>query len=219
MEDGALQVESVQTASRARKPRMERLSRALIRIGREATGERITIGDLLAALQGRAFGALMFVFAAPNMLPSPPGLAGVLGLPLLVLSTLLMMGRDPWLPDFIARRSIATEAYRSMVERATPWIRRAERLLRHRLDLFTSAPAQRLIGGLILFVTIVLLIPVPFGNLLPSFAITVLALGLLGRDGVWIIGGIFASVVATAWVGVLGYALVKSAIFVVLNAF
>lgn len=201
------------------RPPHERLSRTLTRIAGEAAGDRITLGDLLAALQGRAFGALMLVFAFPNILPSPPGLAGVLGLPLVVLSALMVAGRDPWLPPFIARRGLATVTFQKMVDRGTPWIMRAERLLQHRLPVLTTPPAQRAIGLLCLLLSLVLMLPVPFGNLMPSLAICVLALGLLERDGAWVLGGVVAAAGAVVWVGALGYALVKSAVFLFLNAF
>jgi hypothetical protein len=197
----------------------ESLSRTLTRIAAEATGDRITLGDLLAALKARAYGAMMIVFAFPNILPSPPGLAAVLGLPLVVLSALMIAGRDPWLPQFIARRGLATATFRNLVERGQPWIERAERLLRIRLRALTSGIGQRGIGLLCFVLSLLLMLPVPFGNLAPSLAICVLSLGLLERDGVWVMAGVLVSVGASLWVGALGYALVKSAIFVFLNAF
>ena len=213
------QAEDAAVGETAGKPRYERLSLVLTRIAREAQGDRITLGDLLAALQVRAFGAMLLVFAFPNMLPSPPGLAAVLGLPLVVLSALMATGRDPWLPDFIARRGIATATFRTMVDRATPWIQRAERLLRHRLQYLTSGLGQRAIGALCLLLALVLMLPVPFGNLMPALAISVLSLGLLERDGAWVMGGVVVAAGAFLWVGALAYALVKSALFLLLNAF
>jgi hypothetical protein len=212
--------ETVQTGvAAAKKPRHERLSRALVRIAREAKGDRITLGDLLAALRERAYGAMLLVFAFPNMLPSPPGLAAVLGLPLVVLSALMMTGRDPWLPDFIARRGLTAANFRNMINRAIPWIKRAERLLRHRLLPVTGRLGQRAIGALCLLLALVLMLPVPFGNLMPALAISVLSLGLLERDGAWVLGGVVISAGAFLWVGALAYALVKSTLFLLLNAF
>ncbi|MDZ4160677.1 MAG: exopolysaccharide biosynthesis protein, partial [Burkholderiales bacterium] len=49
------------------------LSVVLFRLAHDTTRNRITIGDLLEALGDRAIGALMFFFAAPNILPVPPG--------------------------------------------------------------------------------------------------------------------------------------------------
>lgn len=196
-----------------------RLSEMLETIAADETRDSISFGDLLATLHGRAFGALMIIFAFPNILPSPPGLAGVLGLPLVILSAQMMMGRRPWLPPFIARRSLPRAKLQALFTRATPWLARAERLLRHRLTPLTTAPAQRAIGLVCLILSLVLILPVPFGNMLPSIAICLFALGVLERDGVWIIGGLLFSVLAVGFVGGMAYAVIKSAIFVVMNAF
>lgn len=200
------------------KPAARKLSEILQDIAQNGIADRISVGDLLHALESRAFGALLLVFAFPNMLPSPPGLAGILGLPLVVLSMQLMLGRTPWLPPFIANRSITKNAFVTLVTRAIPWIERAERMLKHRLWVMVSPPAQRFLGALCLFLSLVLILPIPFGNMFPSLAICILALGLLERDGAWIVAGCIAAVIATTIVGSLAYALVKSAIFLIVKA-
>ena len=81
-----------------------RLSDVLTAIASDETRERIAIGDLLAAMQERAFGPLMLVFALPNVLPTPPGTSTVLGAPLIFLTAQLALGRNPWLPPLISRR-------------------------------------------------------------------------------------------------------------------
>ena len=67
--------------------------------------------------------------------------------------------------------------------------------------------------------SIALSLPVPLGNLMPSAAICVIALALLERDGLWVLIGLATTVAAFAWVGGMAYALIKSALFVVMNAF
>jgi hypothetical protein len=44
------------------------------------------VAELLETAGDRAFGALMFVFALPNVVPTPPGVSAALGLPLIVLA-------------------------------------------------------------------------------------------------------------------------------------
>src|SRR3989338_11279386 len=75
-----------------------RMSELLKSIAADSTQERITIADLLSAMEGRAFGALLLLFAFPNILPSPPGLAGVLGVPLVYLASQLILWRRPFFP-------------------------------------------------------------------------------------------------------------------------
>lgn len=201
------------------KPPRRKLSEILQSVADEPGEARINVGDLLAAMDGRAFGALILVFAFPNILPAPPGVAGILGLPLIYLSTQLMLGHAPWLPKFIANRSLTREAFSGLVTRISPWLGRAERMLKQRLWVLVSPPAERVVGAVCLFLSLVLILPIPFGNMLPAVALSVMALGILERDGLWILGGLIAAVVATGIVGSVAYALIKSAIFVVMGAF
>ncbi len=205
--------------SKGRPVRRKRLSEILAGLARTEGANSISVGDLLRGMDGRAFGALLLIFAFPNILPSPPGLAGVLGLPLIYLSAQMMMGRSPWLPPFIDRRGISRESFKALIDRANPFLERAERLLRARLMMLTSPLAERFLGALCLALSLVLILPIPLGNLLPALSLSIIALGVLERDGIWIIGGVLMSIAAFFWVGGLAYALVKSAIFLIVNAF
>ncbi len=200
-------------------PRPARLSDILSALAEDVSRDRVAIADMLETMRGRAFGALLMIFAFPNILPSPPGLAGILGLPLMFLSAQMMLGMRPWLPAFIARRSMPRSAFAAMVVRVNPWLERAERLLKSRLRLLASPLAQRGIGALCLILAIALALPIPFANLAPALAICLIGLGVLERDGLWIVIGFLAAAGALLYVAGLGYALVKTAIFVIGNAF
>lgn len=58
---------------RKKKPRL-RLSDLLNKIVNDESRPAITIGDLLREMDGRAFGALILIFAFPNALPDRRGL-------------------------------------------------------------------------------------------------------------------------------------------------
>jgi hypothetical protein len=188
------------------------LSTLLTRIAADETRERISIGDLLIALQDRAIGALIFVFAIPNTLPMPPGMSSILGAPLLFLTAQLTLGRRPWLPKFIASRSLERAHFAAVVVRIAPWVARAERLLRPRIEVLTRPPFEYLVGAICLVQAIVLFLPIPMGNIPPAVAICLFALAILERDGLWVLIGVCATIVSfvIAW-GVL-YALFRSAV-------
>ncbi|MDO8320804.1 exopolysaccharide biosynthesis protein, partial [Rhodoferax sp.] len=59
------------------------LSTILWELSADTRRERIAISDLLVALGDRATGALIFIFAFPNVLPTPPGTSTILGAPLI----------------------------------------------------------------------------------------------------------------------------------------
>jgi hypothetical protein len=160
-------------------------------------------------------GALLFLFAFPNVHPTPPGTSTVLGAPLVFLAAQLAFGRKPWLPAVIASRSMTRADFASLVRRIGPWLARIDGLLRPRLTLLTLPPMRYLVGLVCLLLSLVLVLPIPLGNVLPALAISLLALGMLESDGLWIIAGMVAAALATIVVSGVVFAIVKAAIFLV----
>ncbi|MBB3773206.1 hypothetical protein FHS55_003837 [Angulomicrobium tetraedrale] len=190
-----------------------RLSQILNRIASDSTQERIAIGDFLRVLQERAFGPLLLIFALPNVIPTPPGTSTVLGAPLVFLTLQLALGRSPWLPPLISRRSIARKDFAAFVAKATPWLARAERLLRPRLGLFAHPPAEYLVGFICFVLAVVLILPIPLGNMLPALAICILALGILERDGIWILIGAVVAIASLGLVSGVIWAFMKAGLY------
>ncbi|WP_431860296.1 exopolysaccharide biosynthesis protein [Azospirillum sp.] len=172
-------------------------------------GERITLGDLVRILGDRAFGAMVLLLAIPNVLPVP-GLSTVTGLPIVLIAAQLMFGRaQPWLPRRLAAASMEREGFLHVLRRAHPrmqWIE--DRLLRARLPALTSPVAERFIGAAMVVLAAVLALPIVFGNQPPAFALALLALGLIEKDGAFIVAGLVAGAVAIAIVAavVFGFA-------------
>ena len=186
---------SESTVDSAPRPRERRLSEVLTTIANDASRETITVADIRDAMGDRAFGALLFVFALPNALPvNAPGVSTVLGTPLLFLAAQLICGlRVPWLPGFVIARSVKRLSFARAIALAAPWIRRAERLLRPRLRLLASRGFDRVVGLVCAVLAVVLMLPIPFGNMPPAVAICILALALLEEDGLATLVGLAAA--------------------------
>lgn len=196
------------------------LSAALIGIVRNATASRISVGDLLAALQDRALSGLILVFAATNVVPTPPGTSTVLGIPLIFLTAQLAIGREgPWLPRWIAERSLDRLHFTAVIERLAPWFARAERLFRPRLAILTGGPAKQLLGVVCLLLSGILILPIPLGNMLPALAICLIALAVLERDGVAVALGLTVAAGSVAVVSGVFYAFLVSARLVLARVF
>jgi hypothetical protein len=191
------------------------LSAMLHILAQDDSRERIAVSDLLEALGDRALAALLFVFAVPNVLPVPPGTSTILGAPLVFLAAQLAFGRKPWLPAVIARRTMTRADFAALVQRIGPWLARAERLLRPRAMGLALPPMEYLVGLVCLLLAIVLVLPVPLGNMLPALAISLLALGILERDGLWILAGLVTGVASAVVVSGVVFAMVKAAVFFV----
>jgi len=197
----------------------DRLSAILIAIAEAEDKERISVGDLLEALKRRALGALMFIFAVPTALPMPPGVSAVLGAPLLFLTIQLMLGMQPWLPKLITERSLSRVDFHRVVRTVAPWLARAEGVMRPRLTFLAHRPFVYLLGFASFAMAFILFLPIPLGNMLPSVAICIMALGLLERDGVWIVLGLLVAVASVVIVWGVFWAIIFGSLYVLSNWF
>lgn len=189
------------------------LSELLARIAADESRDRVSMGDLLEIAGDRAFGALLFVFALPNVVPTPPGVSAMLGLPLVLLSAQFLWGRrTPWLPRVIASRSMARADFAELISRMAPLLRRFERVLKPRWSFLVSAVAERVLGLGLLLLAVILFLPIPLGNMLPAAAICILSLALIEHDGLASLLGILLGVLAVIVVWGALFALAKAAL-------
>lgn len=165
---------------------------------------RVSLGDLIAALGDRSFVPLMIIFALPNVFFFVPGSSVITGLPLIFVSLQLVRGRPSvWLPEMLNLRSIEHASFVRIVSRAIPWIEWVERMARPRLWPIRRVAAERIVGLASLLMAIFMFLPIPFANSLPAVSVIMLALGLSERDGLWLAGGLTASLASIAIVAAI----------------
>jgi hypothetical protein len=195
-----------QEEGREKPPKARRLSDIVRNID---TSTDVTLGTLVDSLGERAFGALMFVFAVPNVLPTPPGTSAILGLPLVILTFQVMMGRQSlWLPETVRKRTISRNLLQSFVAKMLPVMAKLERILRPRFGLIVASNAAERVIGLVTFpLALVLFLPIPFGNILPAAAVSCIALGLAERDGLAVAMGYVLGLASVALLGAISSAL------------
>ena len=179
------------------RPAPERASEILARLAQTQL-ESVNVGTLLEALKDRSFGIILILFALPNaILP----VAWVLGTPILLFAIQMTMGRqEPWLPAFMKRPQLSRETFVKLMEFVSRYLAIIESWLKPRWYWLTTNRMERVIGAYLVFLTVVLLVPVPFGNALPSFGIAIIAAGLLEKDGAAIIVGAIVGLIGTVYI-------------------
>jgi hypothetical protein len=183
-------------------PRAVRVSELLDQID-DLPGRKVAVADIVTAFGDRAFGALMFVFAAPLVLPMPPGVSALLGAPLIFITGQWMLGRKTlWLPKALLDRNISKNDFRSLSQKLKPYLEKLERRLRPRLTFMYNPFGDRLVGLLCFLLALIVFLPIPFGNMLPSLAIAAFAIGGAERDG---LAAIFGWVTAILSIAVLWF--------------
>jgi hypothetical protein len=163
--------------------------------------QTISLGEMIDALGASALAGLILVFGLACILPLPPGATTVFGLPLVFLAPQLLFDQPrPWLPRRLRERRMSMADLRGALQRMAPWLSRMEALSRPRLGFAVGVYSRRLIGVICTAFALVLILPIPLGNMLPAAAVSVFSLALIQRDGVIAVAGY---AVAAASVGVL----------------
>lgn len=178
------------------------LSQLLAQIVQEHRGDRLTLSQLAALLRDRAWGGLLLIFAAINVLPLPPGATTITGIPLLILTAQLAAGKSsPWFPRKIDQRGITKDEIARLIGKMVPLERRIERVLKPRLCALTNHRAARVMGVVSFLLSVILWLPIPLGNHAPAVSMTLFALALIYRDGVLAILGAVATLFSIALLG------------------
>lgn len=160
--------------------------------------ERISVAELTRMFGGRAIGALLFIFGLACLLPLPPGATTIFGLPLLLLAPQLIVGAAaPWLPERIKRRTLLTADLRFGLPKVIPSLRRIEAVSRPRLVFLFGPVGERAIGVVCTILALVLILPIPLGNIMPALAVSALSFSLVQRDGLIALLG-YATAIASA---------------------
>ena len=157
--------------------------------------QNISVQEIIDYLGTRAYGPLLMLFAAPNVVPNVPG-SGVFSAPLMPLAYQMARGNPPWLPRRLAERRIGRETLLKLRDKMAPSLRRVNRAVRPRLGFLTAPWAERALGLFLLPLTFVLFLPIPLGNMMPAWSVAMLGVGILERDGVWVLAGLAMGVAA-----------------------
>ena len=187
-------------------PQKERLTEALKRLLKAAGGEPLAIREMIEILHGRGMQMIIVLLCVPFLTPvAIPGISIPFGLAIIVIGLRIAFGHKPWLPDFILNRHVSYSMLEKMVRFAIGIYGRVERVIRPRFLLFLDGRAMTMLIGLAialggLFLSLPIPPPFPLTNTIPGFAIILLSLGIMERDGILILLGYVLTVVAALYV-------------------
>ena len=180
------------------------ISQRLHLLASDAKGDAVELNWVLSELHERAFGLFLLVLALPCCIPFLYGIPQIVALPLMFVSVQIVLGRKtPWLPKKLGARTISTEGLHNLARRAEPWLVRIEAFSRPRLSVLTHTPADRAVGLALILFSASIMVPLPGTNTVPGFAVVIVSMGLLQRDGILVILG---AILGTAWIATLVFA-------------
>jgi len=190
-------------------PLRGRLSTDIDRVLEAFAHREVTLGEIIALMQQRAYSFLLLLVALPFCTPVPlPGLSTPFGIVIAFIGLRIACGLSPWLPDRMLRVQLPAKWLPNMfraVERPVLWI---EKFLRPKFSMLVQTPALRRLHGVVICVCGLLLLlplPIPFTNFFPAVAIALLACAMLEADGRFSIAGGVFFVVAIGYFALLGF--------------
>jgi hypothetical protein len=165
----------------------------------EPHGEEITLAEIVGRLGDRAYGLAILLFALPNTIPvGIPGISSICAVPIMLFALQLMLGRQRlWMPRWLASRSVPALAFNNMIRSTLPRLRKIERYIKPRMDMFTSDMFEKKVGFMVFILAAIIFLPIPLGNFIPAICMCIMAMGLLSKDGGFVIAGIIAGILTT----------------------
>lgn len=161
--------------------------------------EGLTLREIRDDLDERGFGLMILILAIPCLVPALYGVPQIVGIPILLLAGQMLAGRiEPWLPEVVLKRRVSKAWLDRMADFSTKRMGWFERLSRPRLTVFAEGWAERVVALFMILATLTIVLPMT--NTVPSVALTLLAVGLIQRDGLFVLAG---AAVAAGWVTTL----------------
>lgn len=171
-----------------------------------ATPREVALGQLTERFGMAAAGAMLLLLSIPAFLPIPLPTGIPAGAAMALLGAQLAWGAErPWLPGWLARLRLRRDQVALGLARLFRLLRRLGLRLRCRLPEVVGANGRpRPLAGLVLAACgVVIILPLPFGNQLPSLAVAAIGLGLLRRDGAFVLAGYGLAAASAAWTAAL----------------
>ncbi len=176
-----------------------------------AVGDKISIQDLMLAMNSGGFALIMTIFSLPIIIPLPPPFPSLISIPMVLFSFQMMVGyKSPRLIKKLSNLQVSRKTLAMMIEKSSPYIKKAENLAKPRLLALSSPWFERVIGFFCFIFSMSVLLPMPLSNFLPGLGVLVASFGLLGKDGALILLGLF--------IGCLGIVITTTAVFLGVEA-
>ena len=178
------------------------LSATLARTAQSLNSEKVTVRQLMESVGEQGLLFFCMVLTIPFLLPvSIPGVSTVFGLVIILIGVGVTLNRLPWLPGRLMQRQMNATDLREALVKGSNVFSRLDRIVRPRLTWLTEGAVMNRVNGLALIFGAFPFGLIPFSNTLPALAILFLAVGMLQRDGYFILLGYIMLVVTVIYFG------------------
>lgn len=163
----------------------------------EGRENSVSLGEFADAAGRGATALLLFLFGTASLVP---GVAPAFGAAICLLSLSLLRPTEAIsLPGVLRRRTVPRERLAPVLRRWLPRLEWVEARLKPRLRWTLRGPAMWAVALACFASGVLIVLPIPFGNLPPALAVLCLALGIAAADGLLVLVGAGMSLLALAF--------------------
>jgi len=169
--------------------------------------DAISVRDIVATLGDRGFGLLIVLLSLPSALPVPAaGYSIPFGILLAILAAQIIAGRStPWLPNWALNMKLGRKMSEGIVNYAVKFFDRMEHLIKRRFEWAAGRAGLIFAGSVIIFMSGVMIIPIPMTNTFPAFVIFLVGVGMTEKDGLIFIGAAILGALTACFYGFIIY--------------
>src|ERR1700751_1774932 len=181
-----------------------RLSTELEAFRARTKDQALTLGELKQAVRPRGPAMLLILLALPFCFVAIPGLSIPFGIAISCIGVRMMIGHEPWLPRFIMHRRLSTARSQQLLTGAIKLARMVESFVRPRFGFLHTGPIMPRITGLAILIAglgLMLPLPIPFSNSIPAWAVVLLAVGMMEKDGLCVLLGHLTAMGPVVFIG------------------
>jgi hypothetical protein len=173
-------------------------------------GHTTTLRQIISLIGEQGLLLLCALLSLPFLIPvSIPGVSTVFGGAILLIAISITLNRLPWLPKKILDRELETAKLIPMLQKGVGIVSKIDPFVKPRLLGFSRPGIVSQFNGLILIASsILLMLPlsfIPFSNTIPGVAILFLSIGMVQRDGGFVLAGYGLMLATVAYFGVLAW--------------
>lgn len=164
----------------------------------------LTLGDVFA-LHGQATqGALLVLLAVPCLLPLP-GAGTLMSVGIAAMVVPMWCGHPHCtLPKRVASLQLPPASAQRVLHVLAWFYAKAGLWTRTRMTRLTEPAHRHWMAAWVAAMSVLIFLPIPFGNVLPALGLLLLGLGLVYRDGLAVLVGVATGLVALVLTTTLG---------------
>lgn len=163
----------------------------LVKISKQQ--KKISVAEIMQILSGKSRLLILIFLSLPFCQPIQiPGFSTPFGLVIAFIGFRMAFGKKAWLPKFLMEKTFPSSTIQKISQKLFKIMSKLSRFIHPRLKWLSDPKPMRIINSLLIAVLGIFLalpLPIPVSNLIAGWAIFLTSLGLMEKDGIFILMG------------------------------